>query len=275
MAYSRTSFTVKTNGQTLAVSATAPSGSAGVLHLTTAVSSAVTQPYTITSDTTFYVADELAGDYILSCKQPDGTELYGKAIKLRPGRTVVVEPVPSALQAGADAGRSLELATAPSGALAETFSRRFVVTNSAILSSGRLSMVAVALPQGTTVSSITFLSSTTALNTGTNQWFALYNSDRTLIGQTADDTSTAWASSSLKTLSFASPVTTTRSGLHYLGIMVAASTPPSLAAGTPSVLTNTFPPILFGYADTGLTDTAPATAAALAAQGTLPYAYVS
>lgn len=276
MAYSRTSFTVQTNGQTLAISATAPTGSAGALHLTTAVSSAVTQPYTITSDTTFYVLDELAGDYVVSCKQPDGTELFGKAVKLQPGDPKVIAPLPSAAQVGADVAARGRLSLAPTGALAETFSRVGAsFFNSATLSTGRMSMVAIDLPAGLTVTSITFASATTQAGTPTAQWFALYDSARGLLAQTVDDEDTAWAANSSKTLALTDPFTTTYSGLHYLAINVTAGTVPSLAGTTALAGVSGVAPIVSGTSTTGLTTTAPATAAALTSVATLPWAYVS
>jgi hypothetical protein len=96
-----------------------------------------------------------------------------------------------------------------------------------------------------------------------------------LVGQTVDDTSTAWAANSIKTLAFASPVTTTYSGLHYLGLCVAASTVPTgLAVQLHAGITG-LTPMIAATADTGLTATAPTTAAALTAFANYPYAYVS
>lgn len=276
MAYSRTYFTVQTNGQTLAVSATAPTGSAGALHLTTAVSSAVTQPYTITSDTTFYVLDELAGDYVVSCKQPDGTELYGKAVKLQPGDPKVIAPLPSAAQVGADV-QAKRLALAPAGAIAETFPRSGgpVMTNNALLSSGRLQLAAIELQKGAVVSSISFVSATTAVSAATAQWFALYDSARVLLAQTANDGDAAWGSNTVKTLAIAAPYTVTYSGLHYLGIMVAASTPPSLCQASTTSPIYATAPIISGTSSTGLTTAAPDPAGTITATLTYPYAYVS
>ena len=275
MAYSRTYFTVKTNGQTLVVSATAPGGGSSALHLTSAVSSAVTQPYTITSDTSFYVLDELAGDYIVSCKQPDGSELFGKAVKLQPGDPKTVEPAPSSLQLAAD-DTGITTGLLISGAIAETFPRFAICTNSSNLTSGRLALAAIALRRGMTVTNISFMSATTALSGGENQWFALYNSSGTLLGQCADVTTEAWAANEIKTLALASPVVTAYSGLYYLGIMVKASSAvPTLAAIAVSALTTGRTPKLCALADSSLTATAPATLGTLSNSVAYPYAYVS
>lgn len=145
----------------------------------------------------------------------------------------------------------------------------------AALVSQRLQMFAIDLPSGLTVTSITFVSGTTALATGVNQWFALFDSSRALLRQTTDDTSTAWAASTAKTLNLTSTFTTTYSGLHYLGIMVNATTVPTLTGTTGVAQVNGIAPILCGASTTGLTTTAPNPAAAIANQATEAWAYVS
>jgi hypothetical protein len=169
----------------------------------------------------------------------------------------------------------------PAGAIAQTFPRsNAVISDGAVLLSGRLSLVAIALDAGELVSSITFLSRTTAAIAPTNQWFALLNNAASpvLLGQTADDTSTAWGANTLKTLNMSTPYRTTYSGLHYLGIMVAAGTVPSMAVV--NVSSGTFgaiAPVMAGTSTTGLTTPASFTSPALAPTGTtvVPYAYVS
>lgn len=101
-----------------------------------------------------------------------------------------------------------------------------------VLSSGRVHVVKVRLIEGQSISSITFLSSSTALATGSNQWFALFDTDGTLLRVTSDDTSTAWAANSFKTLSLASSYTVPATGDYYVGICVVASTVPTLASVT-------------------------------------------
>ena len=274
MAFSHSALTVKTNGQTVAVTAyRAGSTSRTVpLHLTSAVASAVTQPYTITSDTTFYVPDDHAGFWVVSVKQPDGTELWGQEEHIGSGEKVIA-PLPSAAQVAVDATRHFG-PPLPTGALAETAPRN-VGANGSALSTGRMSMVSIWLPAGVTVSSITFVAATTALSGGSNQWFALYNADRVLLRQTVDDTSTAWSSLSKKTLALTSTFTTTYSGCYYLAINVTATTVPSLVVSATHGTLGNIPPIINGTSDTGLTDTAPATAAALTVTTNHPYAYVS
>jgi hypothetical protein len=265
---------VETNGQTLIVAISAPTGrTLPVLYSDVSLSSAVTFPNTITSNTTYYAAN-VPTDVIVSVKQSDGTELHGLAVKLEPGTPKTIAPLPSAAQVGADVQRRGQFL--PTGARAATFGRAGVQqANAGTLTSGTMLLCSIDLPAGLVVTSATFLSGTTALSGGTNQWFALYSSARALLGQTADDTSTAWGTNATKTLTFASPITTTYTGQHYLGIMVAASTVPTLFANTINTALSQITPVVVGASTTGLTDTAPATAAALSASGLLPFAYVS
>ena len=150
-----------------------------------------------------------------------------------------------------------------SGALAETFDRNLCdEVNSAVLSSGRLSGAAIWLEAGMTISSISFHSATTAAGTPTNQLFGLFDSSRNLLMSSVNDTTTAWAANSLKTLALTSTFTTTYSGLYYLGIMVTATTVPTLKGNTARVggQLQAQAPSMGGTSNTGLTTALPATA---------------
>ena len=166
----------------------------------------------------------------------------------------------------------------PSGAIAETMDRMApAFTNSGLLSTGRLHLVAIALPKGKVITSITFVSGNTALSVGTNQWFGLFDSSRVCLNLTGDDTSNAWGSFTAKTLNLSSTFTTTYAGLHYIGIMVKATTVPTLYCATVGTTIAGIAPIVNGVADTGLSTPPglPFTAAALTVSGSVPYAYVS
>jgi hypothetical protein len=160
------------------------------------------------------------------------------------------------------------------GALRETYGRDRPKANEAALLSGRLHLAAIDLPSGLTISSITFMSGTTAAVTPTNQWFALYDSALALLRQTADDLTAAWAANAEKTLALSSSFTTTYAGLHYLGIMVAAGTVPSLVAMRSTTQEFTLAPMLTGTSTSGLTTTAPNPAAAMAGSPIWPWAWV-
>ena len=94
--------------------------------------------------------------------------------------------------------------------------------------SGRIVLVPIELDVNLTISAIAFTSGTTAGVSLTNQWFVLCDSSKVALAYTANDTTTAWGSNTRKQLSLTSSYTTTYRGRHYLGILVTASTPPTL-----------------------------------------------
>jgi len=150
-----------------------------------------------------------------------------------------------------------------SGMLYETLDRNLCdEVNTSALSSGRLSLAAIWLPVGITISTVSFWSATTAAGTPTNQLFGIYNVNRNLLRSSVNDTTAAWASNSIKTLSLSSAFTTTYSGIYYLGIMVTATTVPTLKGNTAKVggQLNAAAPSMGGTSNTGLTTGLPATA---------------
>lgn len=152
-----------------------------------------------------------------------------------------------------------------SGALYETFDRDLCdEVNTAALSTGRLSLQAIYLHAGVTINSISFWSATTAAGTPTNQLFGLFDSSYNLLRSSTNDTTTAWAANSKKTLSLTIAFTTTYSGIHYLGIMVAATTVPTLKGNTAKTggQLGAAAPTMGGTSTTGLTTALPGTAAA-------------
>lgn len=109
--------------------------------------------------------------------------------------------------------------------------------------SGTVWATPVYLPAGQTFHHITFVSGTTAGSAMTHQWFGLATSDLKIMATTTDDTSTAWAASSAKTLALSKvnnvtasaytvPVTTVKNRpvLYYVLILVAGTTVPTLAS---------------------------------------------
>lgn len=169
--------------------------------------------------------------------------------------------------------------TSPSATVAESFPRGSGANFQALsaLTSGTLRLVAIPLLAGTVVTSVA-LTSVAAASSPTNQWFGLLDSSRTAIRFTGDDLTAAWAGNTTKTLALSSPYTVTASGLHYIAIMVAAGTPPTLAgssSGNGAVPTRA--PILGGStSDTGLTGppALPFTAGTITGSGLLPYVSV-
>jgi hypothetical protein len=124
-----------------------------------------------------------------------------------------------------------------SGAIAETVpaGAGFGATTGG--ASGVVHLHGIYLPKGVTITTITFVSGATAAVTPTNQWFALCDSSRTVLRVTANDTTTAWGSSTVKSLNLTSTFTTTYSGLHYLACCVTAGTVPSFRGANAGTFT--------------------------------------
>jgi hypothetical protein len=164
----------------------------------------------------------------------------------------------------------------PAEAGFSTLPRTILPANHATIVSGRLHLVGINLPLGVPIMGITFLSMTTAMVTGTNQWFGIFDGARVAKRFTVNDGATAWPANTPKALALTSPWFTEYEGHHYLGIMVAAATVPSLSTIAVGTALGSIPPIVSGSADVGLTvpPALPFTAAALAATANLPMAWV-
>jgi hypothetical protein len=119
----------------------------------------------------------------------------------------------------------------PSGPLRESLplGRLQATGNLSALSTGVMLSVALPLQAGDVITSLTFLSGATAAGTPTNWWFALYDTAGTLLRQTADQTSTAWAANTAKTLALSTAYTVPTPGVYRAAVMVAAATPPTIA----------------------------------------------
>ena len=106
--------------------------------------------------------------------------------------------------------------------------RSDIASDTAALTTQVLTTVALPLSAGDLVTKIAFKSGATAAGTPTNYWFALYDTAGNLISQTADQTTTAWAADTTKDLALATPYLVGTPGVYYAGIMVKATTVPSL-----------------------------------------------
>lgn len=152
------------------------------------------------------------------------------------------------------------------GAKAESVPRTLAGVNIAAVTSGTMVMQAIWLPAGVTINNLITHSGTTASATQTNRWMALYDQNRALLRQSADQTTTVLAANTLWTAPITA-YTTTYSGIYYIGILTAATTANSLigvtAAGNAAIRGQA--PILTGTSTASLTTTAPATAAAITA----------
>lgn len=145
------------------------------------------------------------------------------------------------------------------GTVAETIPREICTeTNAAALTSGQLRFFAIYLRAGQVVTNISFFSATTAAGTPTNQFFALYSRHGIKLAQSANDTTTAWAANTIKTLAMTAAYTVRETGFYYIGIMVAATTVPTLKGESHAVSTlDSRPFTINGTAESGLTTSIP------------------
>lgn len=137
--------------------------------------------------------------------------------------------------------------------------------NLSALTSGTLFMQAIYLKAGQKITNLSFHSATTAAGTPTNGFMALYDANRNLLAQTANWTTEAWAANSIKTKALTAQYTVPSTGLYYVGLMVTATTVPTmkgLTAKTGGQLAGQAP-ILHGNSTTGLTTSLPNPAAAI------------
>lgn len=162
---------------------------------------------------------------------------------------------------------SLESAMRPAGRF-ETTSRLRCGTSSTP-TSGTLYLVPIYLPKGAVISNLGFVS-VTGITSPTNYWFTLHDSSRVAVARTANQTTTAWASNTAKTLAVAQTTagsattyTTTYTGLHYLGLMYTGSALTLMSEGTTAQLGDLAP--AFGASSTGQTTPPTVTAGAFTA----------
>ena len=136
-------------------------------------------------------------------------------------------------------------------------------TDVGVLTTQVMTSVPIFLGAGETVTNLTFTSGATAAGTPTNWWFALYDTSATpaLLQQTADQTTTAWAANTTKTLALAAPVTITKSGFYWAAIMVKATTVPTLIGARFGPALATGERVLAQTSGSALVATAPATIA--------------
>jgi hypothetical protein len=115
----------------------------------------------------------------------------------------------SSLGAGLGTRRSFLLSGSPSSTLrTNTADRLSVGGNLSALTTQVMLSVAIPLEAGDVVTNLTFVSGDTQAGTPTNWWFALYDTQATpaKIAQTADQTSTAWAANTVKTVALSRAV---------------------------------------------------------------------
>lgn len=165
----------------------------------------------------------------------------------------------------------------PAGTLAQTFDRSLATVNSTIGASGTLFLQAIYLTAGTLVSNITIVSGTTAAATTTNMFFALYDGNRNLLAQSANQGAYTWPANTARTLAMTTPYRVPVSGVYYIGVLQVATTIATLVGGVAksnAAIAN-LAPILHGNSSTGLTTALPNPAGAITAGTASLYAAVS
>jgi hypothetical protein len=163
---------------------------------------------------------------------------------------------------------------APTGCLAESIDRQGCTeSNNAVpTASGTLFLQAIWLTAGQTVSNISWFSASTAASSPTHWMFGLYSAARALLATSADQTTTAWAANTMKTLAMTTPYLIPTTGLYYIGMFMAATTiitSKGNTAKTGGQLAATAPILHGATSDTGLTTALPANAGAITG-GLLP-----
>ena len=206
------------------------------------------------------------------------------AVTLLPGETLVLDEAGTWTHRSATGAPYSYAVPAPgtlgaTGVIAETIPRAICpeVNTVAPTASGTLFMQAIYLTAGQLVSNISISSATTAANTPTNYFFALYSGARALLAVSANQTTTAWAANTYKTLAMTTPYRVPTSGLYYIGIMMTATAVITTKGGTAKTggqLASTVP-ILHGISSTGLTTSMPDPAAAITGGLVTIYAAVS
>lgn len=174
-------------------------------------------------------------------------------------------------------------AAAVNQAIAENLGRDQVLTSALANAptSGTMLLVGnLVLPARRTITNIMFVSGTTALAGGTNQWFCLVTFDLKIIAVTVNDVA-AWAASTKKMLALNPAFTPDIDTPCWAGIVVIATTVPTLTGvnlgNTPGPLVNDVP-VMSGNSSAGLTTPlAVGTSVSAPASGanTLPYVRVN
>jgi hypothetical protein len=159
-----------------------------------------------------------------------------------------------------------------SGCKGETMDRVYCPeVNTTAGTTGQVRLQAIWLTAGTIVSNIAFCSATTLAGVPTHYVFGLYDITGALLATTADQTSTAWAANTLKTLPVTAAYTIPTTGLYYLMFSMVATTVVTLKGGTARTdgALNFATPILSGLSATAYaTGTAPTSVALPSAKST-------
>jgi hypothetical protein len=146
-------------------------------------------------------------------------------------------------------------------------------TGQVALATGVMTSVPIALRAGDVITNISVRSGATAAGTPTNYWVALYSAAAVpaLLSQSTDQLTAAWAANTTKTLALAAPQTITADGIYWVGVMVTATTPPTLLGSVAAPAIVTGERNLSQSSGSGLTGGAPNTITSVTAKQFVPY----
>lgn len=155
------------------------------------------------------------------------------------------------------------------GFLAMNADPAVVVNNQAMSAAGTLQVSKINVPAAITVTNIViYITIAGAVLTSGQNFGALYNSSKTLLAQTVDQ-STNFASTGVISMALSSPQAIA-AGTYYVAFWYNGTTSPTIRCGLNSASVNmglTGNNSRFGTADTGKTTTAPSTMGTITASG--------
>lgn len=161
---------------------------------------------------------------------------------------------------------------APTNVVAQTIPD-ILATSSLTCTAGTIFVTRCWVKPNTTVNGFSFITAVTAASTPTNWWLFLATSAGVILAITPDQLTTAMAADTEFTVNLTTPYVDTAGGYRYVGIMVAATTGPTIASGVTlgthgrgAVKTTNKSNVIAASCDTGKT-TPPAVGSTL---GTLP-----
>jgi hypothetical protein len=234
MAYSRSYFTVDPAGQTLFLTSVKSGADTRKVYTSSALTSEVTLPDTITASTSYYLdlGGASAEGLTVVIGQHDGTQMV-QQLNIIEGSPVTILPVPTVPQVAADLSTASRAALAddeylrqgsPAGLYAEAYPARTASGNTAIAASGVEISVGVPLHVGDVVTNVTFVTATTAAVAPTAGYAVLRDPTGAKLAQTADFGSTARAANTVYTVALTAPYTVLTSGLYYVGLSFTVTT---------------------------------------------------
>ena len=179
--------------------------------------------------------------------------------------------------------RNWLLAGKPTGTFFESVPYDLVNVDQAIAASGVMLTVGVPIIQGSVLTKVSFAVGATAASTPTHGFVALYGPGVTvqpLLGQSADQLTTAMAANTIYTISLASTYTAPTTDVYYVGISFTGTTIPTLLGYAQGLNATNIAAFLAGFttktpraqtSGTALVGTAPATVATPTNVTTVPY----